>query len=29
VADIDIVVGIAGLASEWPRLKHHEDLLRF
>ena len=27
--DVDIVVGIAGFMSEWPRLKHHESLMRF
>ncbi|KAJ1483148.1 hypothetical protein T484DRAFT_1896446, partial [Baffinella frigidus] len=28
VADVDIVVGIAGFMSEWPRLSHHQSLLR-
>ena len=26
---MDVVVGMAGFASEWPRLTHHPDLIRF
>jgi hypothetical protein len=27
VADLDIVVGVAGFPQEWPRLSHYENIV--